>query len=587
MHGVYTHSTFTNSWGNLTLNNSVLNSRSKSELTNHLGNVLSVISDKPIPHSNSGGLIDYWLADILVSQDYSPFGVTLSGRNFDLLTTHQNTGGTTTPPPTVAEIYKNDFDTPPATTNPYTGTPTIDDKIISSSWSTPTAGGFTNFNGKTGKAIAITTATPDTSYITLTLTVKDSAELTLDSYSFYHRSSGTGYANYILAVNGANASSGAIWVSNNNNLHTTGDVSLSNISGLTGTVQVTLKLFGGTHGAGGTFRMDDFVLNGYMVQNVQNSGGEIARNGYKYGFNGQEKDNQVSGNGNSYSAEFWQYSSRLGKRWNLDPRPNVSISPYATFGNNPILFSDVKGDTITDPKSRAHFDNLVSQTKGKIQEYNRKLKDIAFSTDMSSSEKQKEYAHYSFAKGEMENALLEYDEMLHTQDFNYNISVDQNISKEANGETILAEDGYNINIKFRGNSATLSHEMKHGYDYISGNLDGSSLTYDLNDEVAAHTRAMAFDRNHYSGVKYVWDITPDFVKHRGNSYKNLPGINLSTNSPVFSLYGYNDLKEELLNRIRPYKGLNMLSDDRILDRVRNFKIGDLNNNKLLNDTLNK
>ena len=314
---------------------------------------------------------------------------------------------------------------------------------------------------------------------------------------------------------------------------------------------------------------------------------ENLRRVYLYGFNGQEKDNQVSGNGNSYSAEFWQYSPRLGKRWNLDPRPNVSISPYATFGNNPILFSDVKGDTITDPKSRAHFDNLVSQTKGKIQEYNRKLKDIAFSTDMSSSEKQKEYAHYSFAKGEMENALLEYDEMLHTQDFNYNISVDQNISKEANGETILAEDGYNINIKFRGNSATLSHEMKHGYDYISGNLDGSSLTYDLNDEVAAHTRAMAFDRNHYSGVKYVWDITPDFVKHRGNSYKNLPGINLSTNSPVFSLYGYNDLKEELLNRIRPYKGLNMLSDDRILDRVRNFKIGDLNNNKLLNDTLNK
>lgn len=53
------------------------------ELSNHLGNVLSVVSDKPIPYNNSG-TVDYWLADIRSSQDYSPFGVTLSGRNFTL-----------------------------------------------------------------------------------------------------------------------------------------------------------------------------------------------------------------------------------------------------------------------------------------------------------------------------------------------------------------------------------------------------------------------------------------------------------------------------------------------------------------------
>ena len=49
------------------------------ELSNHLGNVLSVISDKVIPHSN-GSTIDYWQADILQSTDYSPFGVQLDGR---------------------------------------------------------------------------------------------------------------------------------------------------------------------------------------------------------------------------------------------------------------------------------------------------------------------------------------------------------------------------------------------------------------------------------------------------------------------------------------------------------------------------
>ena len=52
------------------------------EFSNHLGNVLTVITDKPIPHNN-GGTVDYWQADILSAQDYSPFGVQLDGRTFD------------------------------------------------------------------------------------------------------------------------------------------------------------------------------------------------------------------------------------------------------------------------------------------------------------------------------------------------------------------------------------------------------------------------------------------------------------------------------------------------------------------------
>jgi RHS repeat-associated protein len=53
------------------------------ELTNHLGNVLSVVSDKVISHDNSG-TVDYWLADIRQSTDYSPFGVLLAKRDLRL-----------------------------------------------------------------------------------------------------------------------------------------------------------------------------------------------------------------------------------------------------------------------------------------------------------------------------------------------------------------------------------------------------------------------------------------------------------------------------------------------------------------------
>jgi len=66
-------------------------------------------------------------------------------------------------------------------------------------------------------------------------------------------------------------------------------------------------------------------------------------NEYRYGFNGMEKDDEVSGEGNSYTAQYWQYDSRLGRRWNIDPVVKHHESPYATFANNPIWFADPNG----------------------------------------------------------------------------------------------------------------------------------------------------------------------------------------------------------------------------------------------------
>jgi RHS repeat-associated protein len=67
---------------------------------------------------------------------------------------------------------------------------------------------------------------------------------------------------------------------------------------------------------------------------------------YRYGFNGQERTDELKGAGNHYTAQFWEYDPRLGRRWNLDPKPNPSISQYATFENSPIWFSDPYGDSV-------------------------------------------------------------------------------------------------------------------------------------------------------------------------------------------------------------------------------------------------
>ena len=66
--------------------------------------------------------------------------------------------------------------------------------------------------------------------------------------------------------------------------------------------------------------------------------------GYRFGFQNQEKDDEISGHGKSYSAEFWQYSPGLGRRWNIDPVVKEHRSPYDVFCNNPIIMIDPFGD---------------------------------------------------------------------------------------------------------------------------------------------------------------------------------------------------------------------------------------------------
>ena len=66
--------------------------------------------------------------------------------------------------------------------------------------------------------------------------------------------------------------------------------------------------------------------------------------GYRFGFDGQEKEDEISGNGNINTALFWEFDTRIGRRWNTDPVVDFSISQYATFGNNPIFNIDINGD---------------------------------------------------------------------------------------------------------------------------------------------------------------------------------------------------------------------------------------------------
>jgi RHS repeat-associated protein len=66
---------------------------------------------------------------------------------------------------------------------------------------------------------------------------------------------------------------------------------------------------------------------------------------YLYGFQGQEKDDEVKGEGNSYTTQFRQYDPRIGRWLSIDKLAAKAPgwSPYRFCFDNPIYFIDNDG----------------------------------------------------------------------------------------------------------------------------------------------------------------------------------------------------------------------------------------------------
>lgn len=96
--------------------------------------------------------------------------------------------------------------------------------------------------------------------------------------------------------------------------------------------------------------------------------------GYRYAHNGQEKDGEIFDG--ALSAEFWEYDSRLGRRWDTDPIACAWQTPYACFDNSPIVLADVPGlqpdppfmvqstKTLLKPLSAAELRGLAQMQMG-------------------------------------------------------------------------------------------------------------------------------------------------------------------------------------------------------------------------------
>jgi RHS repeat-associated protein len=108
----------------------------------------------------------------------------------------------------------------------------------------------------------------------------------------------------------------------------------------------------------------------YCLFGAPMPGRNFSAGDYRYGMNGQEKDNEIFQG--AYTAEYWEYDSRIGRRWNLDPMGYAWQSDYSTFNNNPIKYADpsgLKGEDVIekswDTKSNSYVEtNRVTENSG-------------------------------------------------------------------------------------------------------------------------------------------------------------------------------------------------------------------------------
>jgi RHS repeat-associated protein len=103
----------------------------------------------------------------------------------------------------------------------------------------------------------------------------------------------------------------------------------------------------------------------YSGFGVQLDGRTSETEGYRYGFQGQERDDEVKGDGNTINYDYRSYDHRIGRFNLIDNQASklTSFSPYSFAANSPILFIDFKGQIpkvaiiiVPDEGKKGHHD---------------------------------------------------------------------------------------------------------------------------------------------------------------------------------------------------------------------------------------
>ncbi|MDB5258508.1 MAG: large protein [Chitinophagaceae bacterium] len=252
---------------------------------------------------------------------------------------------------------------------------------------------------------------------------------------------------------------------------------------------------------------NNYYSFGMIVPNTNNLN---TSSGYRYGFNGMEKDDEVKGAGNSYTTEFRQYDSRLGRWLSLDPKMMefLSFSPYNAFNNNPVVYTDpdgseIKGDIAYFNKYIEKVDHLITSVDKLIMKTKSEI-ETATKKGLSTNNLNKRLASFEKKRVIFTDVIAELVRLTVSEQ-TYFIRTHAGVEEDmGNGWTDFESKTGNVRINIKEGKgedlSTLSHELKHAYQFEEGKVsfawergvDGQShaFLYDIQDEVEAFNRTL-------------------------------------------------------------------------------------------------
>jgi RHS repeat-associated protein len=213
--------------------------------------------------------------------------------------------------------------------------------------------------------------------------------------------------------------------------------------------------------------------------------GRTVSGGYRYGYQGSEKDNETKGNGNSYTTEFRQLDPRLGRWLSIDPLFTKFPwqSPYIQANNNPIIYSDKKG---------LEAEDWIRIREKRGDKYmNKVVYDSNITTDEEAIKKYGENA-----------SKLKYGFQYHSE-FNDQITLLENGTYDVNGSMRQATDLCSTGVSTEGNSGEESESQPNNsimQQFIGD--PNSSNHIDWNIDPSKHHYMYDFDDNMQKGCLY-------------------------------------------------------------------------------------
>lgn len=232
--------------------------------------------------------------------------------------------------------------------------------------------------------------------------------------------------------------------------------------------------------------------------------GLIPHNTYRYGFQGQERDDEVKGSGNSYDFGARMLDSRLGRWLKMDPLAGkyASMSPYNFVANSPLLLVDPNGEWIV------RFRNNDDPSQGIVFEAEEGDNLVTLETQLGLKKGELSEAgnYFEYTFDTPKGSWLKLDRLQHVKEINSFLK--ENTNYKTNNCAITASEvsgiELDLTLKYEYDSETAKNATRWGMavDQLSGKLADPEVK-NINESEATIGDIITYEISYESRMQYV------------------------------------------------------------------------------------